>query len=83
MAEARKRRRRNVTGKPASRLPTDPTPKQIAERAAEIRSKWSEDVKRKRRGLPSAPIPYEIPVIDFLDNQYWGIRIHEDEDGEE
>ena len=33
------------------RLPGDPTPKEIAERAAEIRNEWSEERLQGRRGV--------------------------------
>lgn len=83
MAEARRPRRRNTTGKPAKKQPPDPTPKQIADRIAEIQKGWTESIRRKRLGRSGDPVPYEIPVIEFLDNQYWGIRANEDKDGEE
>lgn len=44
----------------------DPTPAEIAQRAAEIRAKWTPEMEERRRVQKNSP-PYEFPSVQFHD----------------
>ncbi len=43
----------------------DPTPEEIAERAAAVRATWTPEVEEKRRVAKSVYRPYEFPVVSL------------------
>lgn len=45
----------------------DPTPEEIAERAAAVRATWTPDIEEKRRVTKTVFRPYEFPVISVRD----------------
>ena len=49
----------------------DPTAKQIAERSAAVRRKWSEAERQRRLAQPSPPVIHWPAADDWLPSNAW------------